>query len=302
MPSLAATITQLIVAHTVGSGVVDGIGLAETPAAQEQALIKARRADKKEPPRSVVRGWQLESLDVGAPLHLLGKERPGVLLYLHGGAYVVGPNLQQWRSAATLADRAGLDLAVLAYETGPEGQVDAAIDASVASLDSLDERYEVVTVFADSAGAGLALAAMQTQRERSGPQPTLTVLFSPWVDAALDAPDLAKAEEADVLLSIAGLRGCARLFAGDLALEDPRLSPLRGSMEQLPPTLLHVGTRDLLLGDARRLHAKLQHAGVQSELHEHEGVGHVFFLFPCRESRRVMASLTERLRGVLPPS
>jgi len=296
MPSLIATITQFIVLHAVGSGVVDSIATADTPAAQQLALQRSRRADHQEPPPSVAKDWSVETLDVGAPLHLLRDDHPSVMLYLHGGAYVTGPNTQQWRMAAMLAQDAGVDLAVLSYGLAPEAQVDAAIAATTASLDALAERYDTVTLFGDSAGGGLAVASMQAQRDRGGPLPALAVLFSPWVDAVLDAPELAEAEQRDILLSIEGLRGCARLFGGDLPLDDPRLSPLRAPLHGLPTVLIHVGTDELLLQDIRHFQAELQAAGVPSELHEHEGMQHDFFLFPCPESSRVMASMAAKLR------
>jgi acetyl esterase/lipase len=296
MPSLITTLTQFLVLHTVGSSVVDGIGLAPTEAERARALERYREHDHQRPPPSVSRGWRTTTVDVGDTLHLLGKQRQGVLLYLHGGSFVVGPNTQQWRTAAAIADDAGLDLAVLAYGLAPEAHIDGAIAAAVASLDALDARYEVVTLFADSAGGGLALGTLQAQRDRGGPQPALSVLFSPWVDAALDAPDVVEAEASDVLLSIDGLRACAELFGGDRALEDPVLSPLRGSLEGLPPVVLHVGTRELLLGDVRRLHAGLEAAGGDSQLHVHDGMHHDFYLFPSREARAVMTHMATALR------
>jgi acetyl esterase/lipase len=296
MPSLAAKLTQLVLLHTVGSGVVDGIGLAGTAEERQRALERYRRHDQQEPPGFVARGWSRERLDVGAPLQLLGKRRPGVLLYLHGGSWVVGPNTQQWRTAAMLADEAGLDLAVLIYELAPEGNIDQAIEASVMSLDLLAQRYERTLLFGDSAGGGLALSSMLAQRDRGGPQPAMALLFSPWVDARLDAPDVLALEDDDVLLSTAGPRACAHLFADGRLLDDPRLSPLLGDPTGLPPMVIHAGTRELLLPDIRRQQAALEAAGVPSVLHEHEGMQHDFYLFPCRESRRVMASMAAALR------
>jgi monoterpene epsilon-lactone hydrolase len=295
MPSLLATLTQLIVLHSVGSSVVDDIGLAPSPEAQAAALARYRASDHPAPPKGVARGWQTERLELGAPLHVLRKDRDRVLLYLHGGAYVIGPNAQQWRTAAALADAAEMDLAVLSYGLAPEADVVAGIRATLASMDALGARYEQLSIFADSAGAGLAVAGLQAQRDRGGPQPALTVLFSPWVDAALDAQDVAAAESQDVLLSVAGLQGCARLFGGALPLEDPRLSPARGDLHGLPPIVMHIGSRELLAPDVGRFHEALQSAGVDSELHTHPGMQHDFVLFPCREARAVMRSMAARL-------
>lgn len=294
MPSLMSRMTQLLVAHTIGSSVVDDIGLAETPAALEQALERGRKGDTHTPPRDVAARWSHTTVDVGAPLHVLAQDNRSVLLYVHGGAYVVGPNAQQWRVAAGLAQDAGLDLAVLDYALAPTGGVDDGIQAVVGSLDALAQDYDSVSVFADSAGAGLALAALQVQVRAQGPLPRHTVLFSPWVDASLGAPGLD--DSVDALLTIEGLRGCARLFGGDVPLDDPRLSPLAGPMDGLPPIEVHAGTRDLMAVDAQRLHDALTQAGVTSALTVHADMPHDFVLFPSRESRDVLADLAESLR------
>jgi acetyl esterase/lipase len=298
MPSLAARLTQFIVLRTVGSSIVDDIGLAETAEDRQRALERYRRHDKQEPPGFVARGWTVEPLEVGAPLQLMSKGRSGVLLYLHGGSWVVGPNTQQWRTAAMLADAADLDLAVLIYHLAPEGSIDRAIEATAASLELLDARYDRTLLFGDSAGGGLALATMQTQRDRGGVLPSMAVLFSPWVDARLDAPDVLALEADDVLLSTAGPRACAELFSGGRSLDDPRLSPLLGDPSGLPPLVIHAGTRELLLPDIRRQQAALEAAGVDSVLHEYEGMQHDFYLFPSPESRRAMESMAASLRAM----
>jgi acetyl esterase/lipase len=139
----------------------------------------------------------------------------------------------------------------------------------------------------------LALAGLQAQRAAGGPLPHHTVLFSPWVDASLSAPDLD--DTVDALLSIEGLRGCAALYAGDVSLDDPRVSPLFGPLADLPPIEIHAGTRDLMAVDAQRLHDALTAAGGTSTVHIHADMPHDFVLFPSRETTQVLAQMAQSL-------
>ena len=75
----------------------------------------------------------------------------------------------------------------------------------------------------------------------------------------------------DPMLSIARLRRAGELYAGELDLKDPRVSPIYGELRGLGPITVLVGTRDLLLHDSRRLRDLAEAAGIQVTYHEEAG-------------------------------
>ncbi len=106
--------------------------------------------------------------------------------------------------------------------------------------------------------------------------PAALVLFSPWVDLALDG--LGEPRRGEVTLSRPWLVACADAYLGEAPASDPLASPVRADLRGLPPTLIQAGSDELLLADARRLDEAMAAAGVDVELQVYEGCWHVFQL------------------------
>lgn len=195
--------------------------------------------------------------------------RPGeAILYLHGGAFILGSARAFRRFVGQLAARAGMAAFVADYRLAPEHPFPAAWeDARDAHLGLASELgTERVAIAGDSAGGGLALALLAAQKKAP-----CGVLLSPWTDLALTAPSIdAKASE-DPLLSRGALEAGARQYLRGHDARDPRASPLFGPVEHVPPLQVHVGTAEILLDDSVRLDAL---AG--AEVHVWEGMPHVF--------------------------
>jgi epsilon-lactone hydrolase len=83
---------------------------------------------------------------------------------------------------------------------------------------------------------------------------------------------------ADAMLTRDGLADCARLYLAGRAPEDPDCSPLFADLSGLPPILIQVGTREILLSDAERLAQRAREAGVDVRLQRFDGLGHAFQL------------------------
>lgn len=187
------------------------------------------------------------------------------LLYLHGGAFFREIDPFHWKFIAQLARETKLDVLVAIYPLLPrpiataEQVVQGLVDICRLS------KQDVVSIAGDSAGGTLALATAQ-QLVAIAPDVakklTSVVLISPSLDCAFDHPEVIRLEAHDPWLAIEGLREVvAPKWRGDLSITDPRVSPLFGEIEGLPPVLLLAGTADLLCADARRLSAKFQKKG-----------------------------------------
>lgn len=203
------------------------------------------------------------------------------ILYLHGGAYVVGSAKAYRHFGGQIAARAGAPTFVADYGLAPERPFPVAVDNAEAAYRALaDTGVSRLAIVGDSAGGGLALvvASGMTRAARDGvvPRPVATVALSPWTDLALTGESILNRADADPLLTADALYAARERYLGQHDPRDPLASPLYGDLAGLPPTMLHVGEDEILLDDARRYAERLGAAGSAGELRVWKGMVHVF--------------------------
>ena len=205
------------------------------------------------------------------------------ILYIHGGAFVFDFLSSQWRIMTGLADRLDAEVVAPLYPLAPEHDVHEGL-AMVRST-YLQLVAEVgasrVAIVGDSAGGGLALKLVQDLESQGLPAPAVLLLLFPWLDLAVDGEDQPDLQVLDPLLDIDHLREAGRLWAGTNNCHAAEVSPLFGNIAHLPPTLVLVGTHDILLSDARRFAKRAP--GVV--LREYEGMFHGWVCAPIPEAR-----------------
>ncbi|WP_308379524.1 alpha/beta hydrolase [Streptomyces sp. ISL-43] len=259
----------------------------------------ARRPASHLPPRSLGRIAEVSRTFVGAwPVYDVspaGTEPAAQVLYLHGGGYINELVRPHWSLIRTLVTQAHARVVVPAYILAPRGTADRTVPVAADLLSGLIAGGGAggTVLIGDSAGAGLALAAAQRLRDGSGAQPSRIVLISPWLDVSMSHPDQAAIEAGDPMLARPGLREAGRLYAGNLAVDDPRVSPLHGSFAGLAPLTVFTGTRDVLTTDSRELLRRARAAGAEVEFHEEPGLPHVYPLLPVPEGRAARDRIVE---------
>jgi acetyl esterase/lipase len=225
------------------------------------------------------------------------------VLYFHGGAYAIGTATLcrdfTWRIGAAAHAR----VLYFDYRLAPEHPFPAAVEDAVTVYRWLAGRVEPgrIAFMGDSAGGGLALATLYKLRDEGFALPGATVAVSPWTDLALTGPSLQSNAAADPMLNVAHLPALAD---GYLAGADPRhhyASPLYGDAAGLPPTLIHVGSDEILRDDAVRMADKLRAAGCDVELEVWPRMPHAWHLYARilpegrRAIERIGAFLQQRL-------
>lgn len=263
----------------------------------EERIAKLRRQKPQRPKTKWHRRLEIsEDTSRGFPIltitpkggHVSGAPH---LFYLHGGGYVMDASFVHFDGVAKLCEILGASATLPLYPLAPEVTVNVTLPAMLGLYDELAGEYGAssLSVMGDSAGGGMALALAQALKARGAEMPASLVLYSPWLDATATDPGLVPIESKDNLLAIAGLKACGKLYAGKAEPSDPRVSPLFGSLEQLPPMAVFAGTHDILLVDARRL-AKAFSGSDQQRFtyHEYEGMFHIWMLFPIPEGRRAL--------------
>lgn len=207
-----------------------------------------------------------------------GSDEYPVILYLHGGGYVIGSNVAYREFGGRLARATGARVCLVNYRLAPENPFPAAVeDATMAYRWLLSQGVPAakIAIAGDSAGGGLTLATLFALREAGDPLPGCAVTFSPWTDLKGTGASAVPGAVDDPLIGDAILNGMAAYYAGE-DLENPLASPLYGDFTKLPPLLIQVGSREVLLDDARRVRDKAQAAGVSVEYFEGDELIHVW--------------------------
>jgi epsilon-lactone hydrolase len=207
-------------------------------------------------------------------------ERPRAVLYLHGGAYMVGSSRSHRSLTAYLARDAGAVVFSLDYPLAPEHPYPAALDATVAAYRALLEQGwepSQLALAGDSAGGGLALAACQRITAADpAERPAALALISPAVDIReyVDPLDRKRARlDPVVRLKWGDAARLAYVGAGDV--EDPGITPVLGPLEKLPPTIVHVDRDELLHDRVVDFVDRATEAGVEVVSHEYARTWHV---------------------------
>jgi epsilon-lactone hydrolase len=219
-----------------------------------------------------------------------------VALYLHGGAYCRPITVQHWSFVQWLSLELGLTVVVPLYPLAPESTCAATVQAVRNVHAAIVERHGPIdALLGDSAGGGLCLALCQSLRAENEALPDRMVLITPWVDVSLANPDIPATEARDPFLAAIGLREAGRLYAGDLGVEHPLVSPLHADLAGLPPMLILVGTDDILGHDALLFAASAARGGCSVQTEVGQGMVHVWPLLPIAEARACRSTIRKFL-------
>lgn len=226
-----------------------------------------------------------------------------VVLYLHGGGYIFCSARDTHRDLILGLSRAS-ECRVLAidYRLAPEHPFPAALDDAVAAyhwLLSIGYAPRNIAVAGDSAGGGLAFALMLKLRQLEETLPVALVAISPWTDLAITGASVRENARKDPLIPANDLAEGAAHYIGNADPTDPLVSPLYGDVAHLPPTLIQVGSEEVLLDDSRRMAAKLKAAGVPVVMEEWRRMPHVWHSFASilPEGRAAIDHIGLFLRG-----
>lgn len=204
----------------------------------------------------------------------------GTLLYVHGGAFVLG-NLRGYRHlVAAIGQGAGMRAVFLNYRLAPEHPFPAAIDDAEAAWRALsaDPECGPLTLVGDSAGGNIALALLHRIIAKGLLLPAAVAVMSPVTDLRLQNPSLTTNRKLDPLVST---RWGARSIAAYLNGADPAqpdASPILGDFKGAPPVLIHADTTEVLFDDARLMADRLRRQGVDVTLRTQTGLPHVWHI------------------------
>jgi acetyl esterase/lipase len=250
----------------------------------EQKRQRAATVERLVPrPPPGTRTLAVDAGGVGAARISTRASQPGRhVLFLHGGGFIAGsPSLYRqltWRIASAAQSR----VLSVDYRLAPEHPFPAALDDAMAAYRWLlaeGAAPERVAVMGDSAGGGLALSLLLRLRDEGVPLPAAAVALSPWTDLALTGRSFTVNAGVDPLLSADQARRFVHHYLAGTDPRSPYASPLYGEPAGLPPTIIQVGSDEVLRDDAVRMAERMRAAGCRVELEIWPRMPHVWHLF-----------------------
>jgi acetyl esterase/lipase len=217
-----------------------------------------------------------------AEITIDGIEPRHVVLYFHGGVYVLGDAFQAADLASQVGRRARAKVISVDYRLAPEHPYPAAVNDALAAYQALLHNGTAPSDIAfagESAGGGLAVATLVNARDHGLPLPAAAFVMSPYADLTLAGATMETKREVDVLMSREALQSRVTDYTAGQDAALGLISPVFADLSGLPPLIIQAGTHEVLLDDAVRLARQAATADVEVTLDITPRVPHVFQTF-----------------------
>lgn len=228
-----------------------------------------------------------------------------VIIYMHGGAFIAGSPRTHRPLTAALAQHCQARVLALDYRQAPEHAFPAWLEDAGAAYDYLLRQGTAaadIVLAGDSAGGNLVLATLLQLKQQQKPLPAGAICLSPWADLSCSYASHQRNADSEAMLKPAALRALGQHHIGAHDPKNPLLSPAHADLDGLPPLMVHVGSREILLDDARAIKRNARRAGVRLHYREWKDMPHVFPLFHrlLPEGRKAIAQMAQFVRDVTP--
>ena len=209
------------------------------------------------------------------------------IILLHGGAYFAEAVKGHRQLIEKLVLLHHYKVSFIDYPLAPENNATTTLSLVEKAFNKIADEFpdDEFLLFGDSAGGGLALALIQILRDNKNPKmPLKTVLVSPWLDISMSNREISGFTGKDVLLNYNGLKECGKIYAQDLDLKDPKVSPIYGNLENLSKIKIFVSDSELFYPDCLLFKQKLDSAsGSTAFLSVKEKMIHDWIVLPIKE-------------------
>ena len=211
-----------------------------------------------------------------------GGDPHSVILYLHGGGYLLGSVDSHRALLERLAKASGRRVLAINYRLAPEAPFPAPVEDACAAYRWLLAQgiaAKRIAISGDSAGGGLVLATLIALRDAGDAMPGCAVPISPWTDMEGTGASMETRAAVDPMVQKGPLVEMAGAYLQGADSKNPLASPLYGDFKGLPPLLIQVGDAETLLDDTTRIVPKLKAAGVDVTMEVWPDMIHVWHLF-----------------------
>ena len=244
-----------------------------------------------------------DTFEYGMQVYHFNEEAPGdtMVIYYPGGGFINEPLVYHWKIINKLCQEANVPLLMPVYLKAPNYTCKESYEVVMQFYLDVVKNADIkkVVFIGDSSGGNMSLVMAQLLRDNYPEviQPSEIILLSPWMDASSDNEEIKALDAHDPMLDEYGLIEIGKLWAGDLDVHDPMVSPIYGTFENLGHITMFASTRDILCPDDVKFSQMLTEQGVEHTFVCEEGLNHPYALFPIPEATDAREIIVEAIKG-----
>ncbi len=211
-----------------------------------------------------------------------------LLIFIHGGAFISGPAKHHWTAVKKIAKRTDYRVWMCDYPKAPESK----IEQMAANIDQVYEAALAkylpgqISFIGDSAGGTLVTGLIQRLIKNNSTLPQKIILLSPVFDASMSNPKIELVEDSDPMLSKIGVLSAKKMCLINDDLKNRIISPLYGSFEKFPKTILFLAENDITFPDQKLAVRKMNDAKIDLKVFIGENMPHIWPLLPVMKEAK----------------
>ncbi len=244
-----------------------------------------------------------DTFEYGMQVYHFNEEAPGdtMVIYYPGGGFINEPLVYHWKIINKLCQEANVPVLMPVYLKAPNYTCKESYEVVMQFYLDVVKNADIkkVVFIGDSSGGNMSLVMAQLLRDNYPEvmQPSEIILLSPWMDASSDNEEIKALDAHDPMLDEYGLIEIGKLWAGDLDVHDPMVSPVYGTFENLGHITMFASTRDILCPDDVKFSQMLTEQGIEHTFVCEEGLNHPYALFPIPEATDAREIIVEAIKG-----
>ncbi|MFT7072851.1 MAG: acetyl esterase/lipase [Patiriisocius sp.] len=219
----------------------------------------------------------------------LNRNSENLLIFIHGGAFISGPAQHHWDTIKKIAQQTNYKVWMCDYPKSPENKIVKISENIDLTYKTALENYQPNQIFliGDSVGGTLVISLIQRLIKKNIELPNKIILVSPVMDASMSNADIEKIDDIDPMLSKKGVLSAKKMCAGNNDLKSVMISPLYGSFEKFPHTILFLAENDITYPDQKLAVQKLIEAKINLELIEGKNMPHIWPFLPVMKEAKI---------------
>ncbi len=264
---------------------------------------KIRRGDVHHPKGRILRQNLVRNFEIyNTPVTEVKRNKTSndLLIFIHGGAFIFGPAKHHWDTIREIAKQTNHTIWMCDYPKAPENKISEISKNIDLVYSTALEKYQAkkITLIGDSAGGNLITALTQRLIQKNIELPLKIILISPLMDATMSNSQIDEIDETDPMLSKVGILSAKKMCAEDNDLKNVMISPINGSFDKFPDTILFLAENDITYPDQQLAVQKLMKAKVNISVIKGKRMPHIWpFLPVMREAKTALKEIIDRLNN-----